>query len=195
VPAELREVSFASGAALVVRREAWEEVGGFDDEYFMYGEDLDLALRLRLAGWEVGVVPAARVEHDYEFTKGDYKWFHLERNRWWTLLGAYPLPLLVALLPALVVFELALLAVAARGGWLRPKLRAQVAVLRTLPWALARRRRVQATRRGSLRAFCAGLTASLDSPYLAAAKDIPAAETLQAGYWHGVTRLLTAGRP
>ena len=53
-------VGFASGAALVVRREAWDAAGGFDGDYFMYGEDLDLSLRLRLAGWEVGVAPAAR---------------------------------------------------------------------------------------------------------------------------------------
>ena len=38
----------------------------------------------------VGIAPTARVPHDYEFTKGDYKWFYLERNRWWTLLGVYP---------------------------------------------------------------------------------------------------------
>ncbi len=111
------ETSFASGAALVVRREAWQAADGFEAEYFMYGEDLDLALRLRLLGWGVGVVPAARVEHDYAFVKGDYKWFHLERNRWWTLLGDYPTPLLALLLPALLVFDVALLAVAARGGW------------------------------------------------------------------------------
>ena len=48
-PAEC-EVGFGSGAALVVRREAWEAAGGFDPDYFMYGEDLDLGLRLRLAG-------------------------------------------------------------------------------------------------------------------------------------------------
>ena len=42
-------------------------------------------LRLRLAGWGVGIEPAARVVHDYEFAKGDYKWFYLERNRWWTI--------------------------------------------------------------------------------------------------------------
>ena len=103
----------------------------------MYGEDVDLSLRLRLAGWGVGVVPAARVEHDYEFAKGDYKWFHLERNRWWTVLGAYP-------------------GAAARARsrprcwpsssrcWRSPraaagcgaKLRAQAAVLRALPRAL-----------------------------------------------------------
>ena len=80
-PAGPAEVPFASGAALVVRREAWDEVGGFEPAYFMYGEDVDLSVRLRLAGWGVGVVPAARVEHAYEFAKGDYKWFHLERNR------------------------------------------------------------------------------------------------------------------
>ena len=56
----------------------------------MYGEDLDLSLRLRLAGWGVGVVPAARVAHDYAFAKGDYKWFYLERNRWWTMTRRLP---------------------------------------------------------------------------------------------------------
>src|SRR6201999_159881 len=60
-----REGSFASRAPLGGRRDAWEATGGFDPAYFMYGEDLDLALRLRLAGWGVGVVPAARVEHAY----------------------------------------------------------------------------------------------------------------------------------
>ena len=55
------EVAFASGAAMVVRRAAWDAAGGFDARYFMYGEDLDLSLRLRLAGWGVGIVPAARV--------------------------------------------------------------------------------------------------------------------------------------
>ena len=75
-------------------------------------------------------VPGARVEHDYEFAKGDYKWFYLERNRAWTVLGAYPATLLAVLAPALLAFELALLPVAARGGWLRAKLRAQAAVLR-----------------------------------------------------------------
>jgi GT2 family glycosyltransferase len=182
-----RSVSFASGAALVVRREAWTATGGFDAEYFMYGEDLDLSLRLHLAGWDVGIVPAARVEHDYEFIKGDYKWFHLERNRWWTLLGAYPAPLLLLLLPALLGFEVALLVVAARDGWLGAKLRAQAAVVRSLPWALRRRRRVQATRGVGARPFASVLTASLESPYLSAAGPLRAA---QAAYWAAVRRLL-----
>jgi N-acetylglucosaminyl-diphospho-decaprenol L-rhamnosyltransferase len=185
-----REVGFASGAALVVRREAWDAVGGFDARYFMYGEDLDLGLRLRLAGWGVGVVPAARAAHDYTFIKGDYKWFYLERNRWWTIVGAYPTRLLALVTPALLAFEVALLLEAARSGWLRAKLRAQVAVLRSLPYMLRRRRAVQAIRAIESATFASALTDSLDSPYLAGARRVPGVAAAQAGYWRAVRAAL-----
>ena len=185
-----REVGFASGAAMVVRREAWDAAGGFDERYFMYGEDLDLSLRLRLAGWGIGVVPAARVAHDYTFVKGDYKWFFLERNRWWTLLGVYPPRLLAVTAPALVAFEVALLFAAWRGGWLRAKLRAQLAVLRSLRAMLRRRRAIQATRAVSERAFAAHLTASLDSPYLSAAASVPGLRAAQAAFWRAARTTL-----
>ncbi|WP_445148459.1 glycosyltransferase [Baekduia sp. Peel2402] len=188
-PAE-REVGFGSGAALVVRREAWEAAGGFNPEYFMYCEDLDLSLRLRLSGWGIGVVPSARADHDYSFTKGDYKWFFLERNRWWTILATYPAALLALALPGLLALEVALMLVAARDGWLRPKLRAQAAVLRTLPATLARRRRVQATRTITTRAFADGLTASLDSPVIAAASRSRVLRTAQSGFWRGVLAVI-----
>jgi N-acetylglucosaminyl-diphospho-decaprenol L-rhamnosyltransferase len=183
-------VGFASGAALVVRREAWRAAGGFEEHYFMYGEDLDLGLRLRLAGWESGVVPAARVTHGYDFDKGDYKWFWLERNRWWTLVGAYPLRLLLLVLPALLVFELALLPAALAGGWLRAKLRAQLAVLRSVPAMLRRRRVVQAGAVVDARTFAAGLTASLDSPFLGSVARVPLVARAVALYWSIVMRLL-----
>src|SRR5205814_1452970 len=83
-----------------------------------YGEDLDLGLRLWLAGHRVGLLPQARVVHGYEYEKGSYKWFWLERNRWRTVLSVYPAPLLALVAPALLAGELALLAVAARQGWL-----------------------------------------------------------------------------
>lgn len=190
VPAQPRHVGFASGAALVVRREAWDATGGLDPAYFMYVEDLDLGLRLRLAGWDSGVVPAARVAHDYDFDKGDYKWFGLERNRWWTLLGDYPSRLLLLLAPALLATELGLLLIAWRAGWLSAKLRADRAVLRELPAILRRRRRVQASARIAPRAFADGLTASLDSPFLAAAAGVPGLQALVAAYWRVVRALL-----
>jgi N-acetylglucosaminyl-diphospho-decaprenol L-rhamnosyltransferase len=186
-----RTVGFASGAALVVRRGAWDAAGGFDPGYFMYGEDLDLSLRLRLAGWEIGLARAAAVEHDYEFSKGGQKWFLLERNRWATVLGVYPRPLLAALLPALVLAELALLAVAARGGWMSAKLRAQAAVLRGLPELLRRRRAVQAAATVTSREFATALTAGLDSPFLGPVAELRPLAAAQAAYW----RLVRAALP
>ncbi|HEX8085581.1 MAG TPA: glycosyltransferase family 2 protein [Solirubrobacteraceae bacterium] len=192
VPREPHEVPFASGAAMMVRREAWERAGGFDERYFMYGEDLDLSLRLRLAGHGIGVVPDARCEHEYSFTKGDYKWFYLERNRWWTILRTYPAAVIAVALPGLLAFEVALLAWSARDGWLRAKLRAQAAVARELPAILARRRAIQATRAESATAFASHLTASLDSPHLAGAAKLPGVVRLLRLYWRIALALLRA---
>jgi N-acetylglucosaminyl-diphospho-decaprenol L-rhamnosyltransferase len=189
-PSEPVEVGFPSGAALVVRRDAWELVEGFDERYFMYCEDLDLGLRLRLAGYGVGLAPAARVEHDYEFAKGERKWFLLERNRWWTVVSDYPGRLLALLLPSLLLAELALLAVAARGGWLGAKLRAQLAVVRELPQMLARRRRVQAGRQISAGEFARCLSAELDNPNLGGLAAVRPLVTMQRAYWALVLRLV-----
>jgi GT2 family glycosyltransferase len=190
VASEDRAVGFASGAALVVRRGAWDAAGGFDPGYFMYGEDMDLSLRLRLAGWEIGLARAAEVEHDYEFDKGAHKWFLLERNRWTTVIGAYPQPLLLGLLPALLLAELAFVAVAVRGGWLGAKLRAQGAVLRGLPEMLRRRAAVQAAATVSAREFAGALTAGLDSPFLGPAARLRPLAAAQAAYWRLVRTAL-----
>ncbi|VTR76184.1 glycosyltransferase family 2 protein [Cellulomonas hominis] len=58
-----RPAGWLSGACLLLRREAFEAVGGFDESYFMFFEDVDLGERLALAGWENVYVPSARVVH------------------------------------------------------------------------------------------------------------------------------------
>lgn len=192
-PGRDREVSFASGAALVVRRGAWDQVGGFDSDYFMYAEDLDLSLRLRLAGYRVGIARAAVVEHDYVFDKGTRKWLLLETNRWRTVLTDYPTVLLLAVLPVLLAVELALLPIAARDGWLREKRQAQRRVLSALPALLRRRAGVQRTRTISAGTFADALSAELDSPYLPRPEGLVAiAFSLQRAYWTVARRLVGA---
>jgi GT2 family glycosyltransferase len=185
-----RDVAFLSGACLAVPRAEWERVGGFGDAFFMYQEDVDLSLRLRLAGGTLGVEPAAVVDHDYEFAKGPAKWRRLEANRWATIVRCYPGPLLLLLAPALAATEAALLVVATAGGWLPQKLLAIGDTLRALPRLLRERRAVQATRTIGAAAFARWLTPDLDSPYLGrAATSAPLRWGLRA-YWRVVLAVL-----
>ncbi len=62
-PLENAAVDWVSGAFFVVRHQAFEEMGGFDESYFMYAEDIDLCWRAHQAGWKVLYVPAAVVTH------------------------------------------------------------------------------------------------------------------------------------
>jgi GT2 family glycosyltransferase len=178
-----REVGFASGACLAVPRSEWEAVGGFAEEFFMYHEDVDLSLRLRLAGGTVGIEPEAVVDHDYEFAKGSAKWRYLERNRWATIVRTYPGILLALLAPALLATEVALLVVAAAGGWAPQKLRAAGETAVALPRLLRQRRSVQASRAISPLQFADGLTADLDSAFLGRAATIGPLRAVLRGYW------------
>lgn len=56
-------VDWVSGACMLLRRSAFDAVGGFDGSYFMYFEDMDLCLRLARAGWKIVLEPRAIVEH------------------------------------------------------------------------------------------------------------------------------------
>jgi len=58
-----REVDWISGAAMLIRREAFMQAGGFDEGFFMYAEDVDLCDRLRNAAWKIIYQPEARMTH------------------------------------------------------------------------------------------------------------------------------------
>jgi len=58
-----RRITFASGCAMLVRREVLEKIGGFDDRYFMYEEDLELGLRVQNAGRAIWYEPLALIRH------------------------------------------------------------------------------------------------------------------------------------
>jgi N-acetylglucosaminyl-diphospho-decaprenol L-rhamnosyltransferase len=62
-PAAARDVDWVSGAAIWLRRDALDSVGGWDEGFFMYVEDVDLCWRLRRAGWRVRYEPGGSVTH------------------------------------------------------------------------------------------------------------------------------------
>jgi GT2 family glycosyltransferase len=160
-----RDTAAVSGAALLVRRDVFIEIGGLCPFFFMYVDDTDLAWRMRLSGRRVRYCPAAIVVHYYEFEKGAHKWFYLERNRAWAILSNLQLRTIALLAPMLLITEVIVVARAISEGWLAQKARAWVSVVGKFPALIRWRRSVQAGRRVSdyrvLGLFSAGVETDL----------------------------------
>jgi len=92
IPDAPTEVEALAATALLVRRKAFDEVGGFDEGYFLYGEDMDLCRRLRAAGWRLIALPVSWADHGSGASSAG--WWERElvwwegtlryAARWWT---------------------------------------------------------------------------------------------------------------
>lgn len=144
LPSTEQEIFGASGGAVCLRRSALEDVGLFEERFFAYLEDADLAWRLRLRGWRTLLAPAALIAHIYSATSGQaspFKQRLLALNRWRVLLRGVPGRLLrQCALPAL---RYDLLAIAYGLLSRQPEIvRGRLIVRRELPRLLAERRRI-----------------------------------------------------
>jgi GT2 family glycosyltransferase len=152
-----RRVFAGCGGAVAYRRSAWEEAGGFDEQLFMYLEDVDLAWRLRLLGWEALFAPDARVYHHLSATGGGpLASFYTGRNTLWVLARDVPSPILRRHWPAMLGAQLRITweAIRAwRGEAARARVRGQLAGIAGLRRMLAQRPALQARRRASIQAL------------------------------------------
>jgi GT2 family glycosyltransferase len=138
------------GGGVAYRRAAWQQVGGFDERLFMYLEDVDLAWRLRLLGWQAVFAPEARLYHHLSATGGGtLASFYTGRNTIWVTAKNMPGLLMRRywghILRAQWRVTLAALK-AWRGREARARLQGQIAGLAGLPTVWQWRRATQATR-------------------------------------------------
>jgi GT2 family glycosyltransferase len=94
------DVLLPSASAALYRRSMLEQIGLFDEDFFLYCEDTDLGLRARRAGWRCQYVPAAVVEHRYSHSAGRVsalKAYYVERNRIFVAMKNFPLRMLFVL--------------------------------------------------------------------------------------------------
>jgi len=92
------EVLLPSACAALYRRRLLDDIGLFDEDFFLYCEDTDLGLRARWAGWRCRYVADAFVNHHYSFTAGAFtplKARFVERNRLWVAIKNFPIGLLL----------------------------------------------------------------------------------------------------
>ena len=156
-------VAAVSGAAFLARRDVLEEIGYFDERFFMYMEDTELSMRARLAGYDVVLAPRSRVAHDYEASVPPWKFFYLERNRFFLLVNLFRWRTLALLAPALFVAEAGVWWFALRSGprMAAAKAASYIAVVRGFREMLRRRRRVQAVRRAGDRTLLDVMSSAL----------------------------------
>jgi len=159
------EVFGVCGAACAMPRTVFEELGGFDEDFFASHEDVDLSYRARLRGYRCRYVASAVVRHRGSATLGRTSAtavFHGQRNLEWTYLKNTPGSLLARTFAGHLLYDLAAAAYFARAGLLGTFVRAKVAAAADLPRVLRKRAAVQRGRRvGS-----AGIWPHLDAGWL-----------------------------
>ena len=183
-------VAAASGAAMAVRRDTFLTLGGFLEEMFAYHEDAELSWRAHMRGLEVIVIPDADVFHAYEFSRHPIKFELLERNRLLFVMTCYGSRLLGLLAPVLFIYELAIVAVAARQGWLGAKWRGWSWCWSHRSWLACRRTQIQADRVISDRSLAGLLTPVLDPSQVDLPRGVALFNLGVSRYWGLVRRLL-----
>lgn len=160
---EAGEVGAVSGAACAIRRTLFEAVGGFDESFFLYYEDTDLSLRVRLMGYCIWYMPSSVVLHRYAFRFSPLKAYYQERNRWLALLKTLRASTILLLLPGLLLGELMAWIYAALSGpsHLAAKVCGWLWLLRHWRLVLAKRDQVQRLRSVSDRQLLASWSADL----------------------------------
>ena len=162
--ASVADTASITGVAFAVRRAVWDELGGFDEAYFAYCEDVYLSLRAWQAGYRVVSDPAAVVLHHYDFGRNPAKHYLLERNRLMNLLLLPERRTRRLLGPPAAAVELGVLAVAVRDGWAGDKVAGWRWLLAHRRHLAARRAQVQRARRVPDRALAHLLRGPLDPP-------------------------------
>ncbi len=136
-----------SGGGSAYRKDAWQALGGFDETFWMYLEDVDYAFRAQLLGWQVVFAPKARLYHHLSATGGGVlASYYVGRNTIWTIAKNMPASLLWRNLPSIITAQ-AKIALDAlhniRGAAARARLRGQLAGLLGLPAQLRKRQVIQ----------------------------------------------------
>jgi GT2 family glycosyltransferase len=144
------EVFSGSGGGSAFRKDVWQALGGFDEDFWMYLEDVDYGFRAQLMGWCAVFVPTARLYHHLSATGGGVlASYYVGRNTIWNIAKNMPRDLLLRNLPKICAGQLAVTWDALRhirGAAARARLRGQMAGILGLPRQLQKRQVIQGRR-------------------------------------------------
>ena len=184
-PVAVRELAYASGAAVLLRCAVLRQTGLLDESLFMYHEDLELGWRLWLAGYRCLLAPASVVYHKYEFFRSLQKYYWMERNRFLVMLTHYRLRTLLLLWPASLLADAGLLLQSVRGGYFRQVLAAHSYFFLPQAWRriVSQRRLVRQLRRRPDRAVVERFSSQIKFQGLPETVMTRVGNAVMARYW------------
>jgi len=117
---------YASGCSFIIRREILDKIGGYNEEYYMYHDDLEVSLKVKLAGYQIILAPRSVIYHKYEFARSTRMVYYMERNRYLTLMIFYPRWLLILIgFPGLIM-DIGMLFFSIVRGWFKEEMKIYV---------------------------------------------------------------------
>jgi GT2 family glycosyltransferase len=140
---------FASGCALAFHRDVWVKVNGWNEDYYMYHDDLEFGWKARLLGIKSYLVTNSIIYHKYQFNRSMKMVYYMERNRYLAMLHFYKWKTLVVLFPMIAILEIAMWFYSIISGWWIQKLKVLIYFFRISTWKkiLSTRKQVQITRK------------------------------------------------
>ncbi len=128
---------YASGCSFIIKKEVLlaldcdNDNQYYNEEYYMYHDDLELSLKTKLAGYKIILAPLSRIFHKYEFSRSTKMIYFMERNRYLTLFIFYPRSFLFLIFLPLFAFDVAFLFYSFLGGWFKEEMKIYKYFLKT----------------------------------------------------------------
>jgi len=114
---------YASGCSFIIRAEVYKKIGGYMEEFYMYHDDLELSLKVRLAGYKIILAPKSIIFHKYEFARSTKMIYYMERNRYLSILMFFPgWFIFLIFLPGLLM-DIGMFLFSMINGWFREEIK------------------------------------------------------------------------
>ena len=141
---------YASGCSFLIKKQVLEKIIGYDEELYMYHDDIDVSLKVRLAGYKIVLATKSIVYHKYEFSRSVRMFYFMERNRYLIMLIYYKWLTLLLLFPIMIVMDLGLLFFSVLNNTFYSKLNFYFYFLRPKNWKYIFERRKQVHKKRAL---------------------------------------------
>lgn len=115
---------YASGCSFITTKAVIEKMGMYDEEYYMYHDDVEMSWRAKLAGYKIILAPKSIIYHKYEFSRSVMMVQYMERNRYLVIFHYYRWPTIILITPMLLFMEAGMIVYSLVNKWFDAKRKA-----------------------------------------------------------------------